>query len=89
MRATEEAKKTADNLSRFVNVMGNRVDDVVEHMAQDHRTIQQGFTRLAVAWLERCAKMHDEGDFDGRNEASAKLGKKFVERIAKDERAVP
>lgn len=84
-----DAKKTAETLSGFINVMGNRIEDLVEHMAQDHRTLQQGFTRLAVAWLVRCAKMHDDGDFDGRNEVSAKLGKKFVERVSESERAVP
>lgn len=85
----EEAKRAAEAMSMFLNRFGIRVDDVVDHLAREHRTIQQRVTKFAVAWLERCAKMQDDGDFDGRNEASAGLGKKFVERTTEQERAMP
>lgn len=70
-----EVAAVADTLTDFVNGMGNRVEDVVEKIALSHRTLQQGVTRFAVAWLEKCAAMHKEGDFDLRNQASCELGK--------------
>jgi hypothetical protein len=85
----EEAKRAAEAMSRFLNGYGIRVEDVVEYLARDHRTIQQRVTKFAVAWLERCAKMQTDGEFDGRNAASAELGKKFVERTTGQERAMP
>lgn len=88
-KVDKEARETAEKLSRFVNGMGNRVEDVVEVLAGDHRTLQQGVTRFCVAWLARCAKMSDERDFDLRNEASVELGRKFVDRTTPQERAMP
>ena len=85
----EEGKREAEALSRFLNCIGFRIEDVVEHLARDHRTIQQRVTKFAVAWLERCAKMQADGEFDGRNAASVELGKKFVERTTEQERAMP
>lgn len=84
-----EAKEVAQALSSFVNGIGNNVGDVVDHLSCDHRTLQQGVTRFCIAWLERCAKKHDEKDFDLRNEASAELGKLFMERTNSQERAMP
>lgn len=85
----DEAKELAEALSKYVNGMGNNVNDVVDHLAQDHRTLQQGITKFCVAWLERCAQKHRDGDFDLRNEASAELGAKFIERMTPAERAMP
>ena len=84
-----EAKEVAGVLSHFVNGIGNKVGDVVNELAGDHRTLQQGITRFCVAWLEECAKKHKENDFDLRNQASCELGKAFVERIDTRERAMP
>ena len=83
------AQKTADSISKFVNSYGNNIEDLITCMAGDHRTLQQRFTQIAVMWLEQCAKNYEEGRYDLRNEASAQLGKKFVETISKAERAMP
>ena len=83
------AKEVAGVLSQFVNSYSNDMNDVVDCLAHDHRTLQQGFTRFSVKWLERCAKMHDEGNFDLRNQASCELGKVFVSRVNTAERALP
>jgi hypothetical protein len=86
---TDEAKLTATALSRFVNSYGNKVEDLVQHVAMDHRTLQQGVTRFCVAWLAECAKMQQTGNFDLRNEASVKLGKAVMEKTTPQERALP
>lgn len=89
LRPVDEAHEVAHALSHFVNGLGNRVEDVVKHLSDDHRTLQQGITKFCVAWLEQCARQHKERDFDLRNEASAELGRKFVDRTTPQERAMP
>jgi hypothetical protein len=89
LRKADESKQVADVFSRFVNGMGNRVEDVVNHLSRDHRTLQQGITKFCVAWLEECDRKHKVVDYDLRNEASAELGMKFVSRITPQERAMP
>lgn len=89
LHKVDEAKELAEAMSKYVNGMGNAVEDVVAHLAQDHRTLQQGITKFCVAWLERCAQKHRDGDFDLRNQASAELGTKFIERMKPEERWMP
>ena len=89
LKKINKAKELADSLSSFVNGMGNNVDDVVDILAGEHRTLQQGITRFCVAWLQECDKMHKDGHYDLRNQASVELGMKFMARIAPSERALP
>jgi hypothetical protein len=85
----DEISVVADALTDFVNGMGNDVKDVVEKISQSHRTLQQGVTRFVVAWLEKCAAMHKDGDFDLRNQVSCELGKEFVEKFPREKRYMP
>ena len=80
---TEEFARTFSN---FVNSFTVDIDGLVEMLAREHRTLQQGITRFCVAWLEKMAEHHDIGRFDGRNEASVKLGKEFVEKVSYESR---
>ena len=82
----EEDTEFAKAFSRFINSYSCDIDGVVEALAIEHRTLQQGITRFAVAWLEKMAEHHDIGRFDGRNEASVKLGKEFVENVSYESR---
>lgn len=88
-RDKEDARDMAATLSRFVNAMGHKEDDLVEALQDTHRTLKQSVTRFCVKWLEQCAKDHDSGWYDLRNEASAELGKAFVETIPPEVRALP
>ena len=85
----DAAHELADAMSTYVNGMGNSVVDVVQHLSHEHRTLQQGITKFCVAWMEECARKNETGDYDLRNEASAKLGALFNERIKPEERAMP
>jgi hypothetical protein len=58
-------------------------------MQEQHRTFQQDFTRLCVGWLIRCKQLHEKGLYDERNEASCKLGVKFVQQIDELDRILP
>lgn len=80
------ATETAQTIGEFVNIMGYGLDEFIEEMSCKHRTLQQSFTNLCVAWFEDLAKREH---FDARNEASVMLARKFVERIGADERYLP
>lgn len=54
-------------------------------LTHEHRTIQQNFTRMCVAWLEELAK--PEARYDLRNESSVKLAREFVTKV--QERGLP
>ena len=73
-RGNEEREASAanDGVSRFIN--RNHSSDLVKAIAQDHRTLQQGFTILCVAWLEHLATL-PEGQYDLRNAASVDLAR--------------
>jgi hypothetical protein len=70
------AKAIADAL----NYMGNNPEVIADVLAnRTHRTLQQSFMRVVVAFIEAEAKNVDEYKHDLRNEATVKL----CEHIAK------
>ena len=74
----EKAKIAQDAISTFVNSFNtdeqNR--EFVELMSNDHRTLQQAFTRLALAWIEKVASPAYQTD--GRNETSKEICQKLL-----------
>ena len=50
-----EAKEVVDMVADFLNVFGDskRIQEFVSEMESQHRTLQQSFTRLCMAWLKR------------------------------------
>ena len=85
IRQDEQAKEAAQMMSRFVNRSGD-AQAFIDVMSRDHRTLQQGFTRLCKEWLEHLGTVEH---FDMRNEASVALGKAFVELVPEDTRILP
>ena len=85
----DAAKEIARKLSSYVNGWHNHVDSIVNELGKDHRTLQQGVTNFCVKWLEECARKEKENLYDLRNEASVKLGKKFMEVTDARDRALP
>jgi len=73
------AKDLVEKVTDFINTfsLGGKCDEFTEAMCREHRTLQQSFTRLCLAWLEKCAS--DDYRHDGRNEASHKLAKEMIE----------
>lgn len=63
-----DSKKLANEITNYLNTFGDKSEAFNEAMSTEHRTLQQNFTRLALAWLEHVAS--DEYRTDGRNEAS-------------------
>lgn len=75
-----EGKELARTVSNSLNCFGFDSRAFCEQMKQEHRTLQQNFTRLCVAWLETLANM-EEWEFDGRNEASVTMARHIMESL--------
>lgn len=85
----DEARALARSLTGFANgCCPEEHGAFLDKLRKEHRTLQQGVTRLFVAWLEMLAETKDDR-FDLRNEASVILARKFVERLDEGERHLP
>jgi hypothetical protein len=81
-----------ERLQGHVRAVSDAANSITSHgckefaqlLSREHRTIQQSYTRMCVAWLEELA---GQKNFDMRNEASVNLGKEFVEKVK--ERGLP
>lgn len=77
-------------MSGYLNTLSPNSSNkqLVEEISFEHRTLQQNFTRLCIAWLEHCGSL-DGMQYDLRNEASAMLGRSFIEKITQNMRRLP
>lgn len=73
----KDAHDAAEAISRFTNRMGFAPKFFVHAMSQQHRTLQQAFTRCCLLWLVHLAGL-EEGWYDLRNEASVKTAKRLL-----------
>ena len=76
MTRDEQNKQNAEKVAEMLNVFGFDNDGFCEAMCRQHRTLQQNFTRLCIAWLATCAS--DDYRYDGRNEASHEVAKALI-----------
>ncbi len=66
----KRAEEAAEAVNRMINAGGGLAQrEFIEQMSRDHPTLQQGFTRLCVAWFRTLAEQQG----DERNTASIKL----------------
>jgi len=72
-----DVNQLVEEITNYVNTMSLNSDKFVESMSQQHRTLQQSFTRLCLKWIEYCAS--DEYTYDPRNEATHEISKKLIE----------
>ena len=86
--ADDRAQTAVRGVTSFVNGASDRPHKFTDAMAREHRTLQQGFTGLCVAWLEHLAEL-EPGQYDGRNEASVELAKKLCEGTDHWDRLLP
>lgn len=68
--------KNAQKVSEMLSTMGFDYEGFCRAMTQEHRTLQQCFTRLCIYWLSTCAS--EEYRFDERNEASHEIAKALM-----------
>jgi hypothetical protein len=67
------AKQTVETVTDYLNSFSNKEKEFIQEMNKEHRTLQQSFTKLCLAWLENCAS--EDYRFDGRNEQSHGISK--------------
>ena len=71
----QKAIEIAENITDYVNTFSRR-DEFNVAMSNQHRTLQQSFTRLCLRWLEHISK--DEYRTDLRNQASKEIAQKII-----------
>lgn len=77
MRVTDIDKENARKLGDMLNSFSFHPNGVCECMTREHRTIQQSFTRLCIAWLSTCAS--EDYQYDERNKASHEVAKALID----------
>jgi hypothetical protein len=70
------AKETVETVTDYLNSFSSKEKEFIDQMNLEHRTLQQSFTKLCLAWLENCAS--EEYHFDGRNEQSHGIAKDML-----------
>ena len=73
----EQAKEQASLVSDMANNMSFNEKAFAKAMTREHRTLQQSFTRVCIAWLKECGS--EEYRFDLRNKGSNDIGKAITE----------
>lgn len=74
----EKDKEMAQQITRYVNNLSFNPDKFVDEMSRQHRTLQQRYTFLCVAWLKKLANTEH---YDNRNEASVKFAKSIKKEL--------
>ena len=78
-----EAKQVVRVVSDYVNNYGHSKEQFAQAMAEEHRTLQQSFTGVCLAWLKLLASRR-EHEYDPRNEASVKLARAIDQRMREE-----
>lgn len=64
-------------IETMVNTFGTTHDQFIDEASRMHRTLQQSFTRVALAWIEHVAS--DVYRYDPRNESSHNVCKEMLQ----------
>lgn len=80
-RAAEMSRHITD----YLNIMGDeeRIAALVGSLRREHRTLQQGFTRLCLEWIKHLASL-SEHEVDLRNAASREIAIHIIAALPKD-----
>ena len=74
------------DLSQYVNSFSDKSLLFNAAMSNEHRTLQQSFTKLCLAWLEHVAS--DNYQTDLRNQASHEIAKALMDSFMEREKAL-
>lgn len=70
----EKGKKLAREMSNLMNSSSQAgAEGFIEEMSNEHRTLQQSFTRFCLQWLENVAERKGSQNVDLRNKASQEV----------------
>lgn len=65
-------------MSSYVNSMGTDYKEFARLMSYEHRTLQQNFTKLCIAWLKQLSETEN---YDERNRASVEFAKSVKNQL--------
>lgn len=65
-------------ISNYVNSYRSDYKEFARLMSQEHRTLQQQFTKLCIAWLK---ELSETENYDLRNEGSVKFAKSIKDKL--------
>jgi len=74
----KEAQELAAEVMSFCNCMSVDKQAFVGAVLREHRTLQQNFMELVLAFLVRCAKAYEDHAYDARNQSTCKLAHEIV-----------
>ena len=73
-----ETNEVVSTLSSYVNSFNCDYNGFAEKFGYEHRTLQQNFTKLCIAWLKHLAETEN---YDLRNQASVEFAKSIKEQL--------
>lgn len=76
----ENVDYVVKTITDFINNYVFPIERFVETMGREHRTLQQSFTGLCLAWFTHLAGLKT-GEYDLRNEASVELAKEILKKV--------
>lgn len=65
-------------ISNYVNSYSSDYKEFARLMSYEHRTLQQNFTKLCIAWLK---ELSETESYDLRNEASVKFAQSIKDKL--------
>ncbi len=71
-------KEMVNLMSDYVNSSASNYGEFAKLFAGEHRTLQQQFTKLCIAWLDELANTNN---YDARNEASVEFAKSIKDKL--------
>ena len=74
----QREKDIVEEISNYVNSYSSDYKEFARLMSYEHRTLQQNFTKLCIAWLK---ELSETENYDLRNEASVKFAKSIKDKL--------
>jgi hypothetical protein len=81
MKTSEKTENLFIALSQFCNSFNPDTEGLINEFKNEHRTIQQSFTKFCLKWIEFVGS--DDYKFDLRNEQSHEVCKKILNEFKK------
>ena len=75
---TDRDKDAVKTMSNYLNSFSVNYDEFAKQMSYEHRTLQQNFTRLCIAWLKQLSETEY---YDDRNAGSVKFAQSIQDKL--------
>lgn len=85
-KGIDSAKIITDGLNSSNSTESNvLIEGFVEGITRVHRTLQQCSAKAIYEVIKSWADNYDDGNYDGRNEATCKWAKQMIDAVGKDQ----